>query len=59
MKIEYIQKIGNYEFQKVALFNMMKVTEEEGKQAIELDGVGYDPNVIIIYKEQFENVFSE
>jgi len=59
LQIEFTSKIGDCEIQKVVLFNMMKVSEKEVEKAIYLDGVGYNPNIIIITEEQFKNVFFE
>jgi len=57
MQIEFISTIGGCEVQKIALFNMMKTSEEEVNKVIQTEGIYYNPNVIVIYKEQFENVF--
>ena len=57
MRIDYVEKLSVLEIEKVALYNKNKITEEEVLEVIKLHGIGYNPNVILIDKEQFENVF--
>jgi hypothetical protein len=56
MKIEFVNGVG---LERVALFNITKITEEEVNKAIQLDGMVDNPNIIICYKEQFNNVFND
>lgn len=56
-RINFTEYYGKTEIEYVALFNKNKTTVEEVKKAIDLHGVGENPNVIIVSKEQFENVF--
>ena len=56
-KIDFTSSIGNIYFQRVALFNKNKISFEEATKMIQLDGMSENPSVIIISKEQFENVF--
>ena len=57
MRIDYVEKLSTLETEKVALYNKNKITEEEVWEVIKLHGIVYNPNVILIDKEQFENVF--
>jgi hypothetical protein len=59
MQIEFTSRIGGCEVQKIALFNKNNVSENEAIKVIRTEGIYYNPKVIIIYKEQFENVFFE
>ena len=57
MKIEFTKKIGNYEFEYIALFNQTRISDDEVKKAIQLHGTGEHPYVVFMSKEQFKNVF--
>lgn len=57
MRIDFINKIAGAEMEYIALFNKTKISEKDVKKAIQLYGIGKNPNVIFISKEQFESVF--
>lgn len=56
-RINFTEYYRKTEIEYIALFNKNKTTVEEVKKAIDLHGMGENSNVIIITKEQFENVF--
>lgn len=56
MKIEYTVKIaGVHDLEKIALYNKNRITQKEVKNLI--DNGEYSPHVIIIDRQQFDNVF--
>ena len=55
--IEYIEKIGSYSTEKVALLNGNHMTEEDALRYIEADE--YHPSIILITKEQWVQVFQD
>jgi hypothetical protein len=59
MKVEYTKSYGKdiYQEQKVALYNKLRVSEQRVNEVIDLDGIGEPPDVILITKQQYENVF--
>ena len=58
MMIEFDKFYPNdYKITMVALYNKTKITDKEARKAIKTYGIGESPNVIIITKKQYENVF--
>lgn len=56
MRIEFQKKIaGVYSVEMLALYNLKRIAEEEVREVIKTES--YNPNVIIVEKLQFENVF--
>jgi len=59
MRIDFVNKIGNYSIEMVALFNKNRMTEQQAVEAIRLEGIRENENIIFISKNQFNNVFLE
>ena len=57
MRIDFSEKYGEIEIPMVALFNKNVILEEEAVKAIKIHGDRSNNKVIIITKEQFDNVF--
>jgi hypothetical protein len=59
MRIDFVNTYGStYKVDMTALFNKTKISESEVQKIIEVSSIaGNNPNVIIITKEQYENVF--
>lgn len=55
VRIDFTKRIGDFKFEMVALYNKQRISEEKIRELIE-SGT-YDKNVIVIDKQQFENVF--
>lgn len=58
MRIDFTEIVGgSYEVQKTAIFNKNTISEKEAWQKIRSGE--YDSKIIVIYTEQFENVFKK
>ena len=56
MMIEFTQVLGPYELTKVALFNNLKISEEEVKRLIKLGRAEQSNDVVVISKQQYESL---
>lgn len=57
MMIEFVQHIGPYQEEMVALFDERDISEDEVRFAIQEYPVGYDARIVIIFRQQYETVF--
>jgi hypothetical protein len=57
MRIDFVERLAGIEIENIALFNKNNTTDQEAQKAIDLHGMGNNPKVIIISKEQFNNIF--
>jgi len=58
MMIEYIEQYSeNAKFPFVALFDSRDLTEEQAREALKLDGIIKNPQLVTMTKEQYDNVF--
>lgn len=58
MRIDFTECIAGIKIDYIALYNKNNTTETEVQKAIDLHGMGSNAKVIIISKEQFNNVFN-
>ncbi len=53
--IEYSEDFGSFELEKIAIFNEKNISQDDVLAAIHAGD--YNPNIIIVTKEQWKNVF--
>lgn len=59
IQIEFDHVIGNYKQTMIALYNSDNITEQDVQKTIEAYPIEQNSKVIIISKEQYNNVFGE
>lgn len=58
MRMDFTEMVGGYyEVEKTAIFNKNTISEKEVREKIKSGE--YDSRIIVIFQEQFENVFGK